>query len=433
MTPIEKRKKALTAAIFSLVFVWIIAAGSINAVIALGLFVSKKWLPFFVLALSVFVVVLAKYSYRRKTPSCYRIPAVATHILFLSALIMIVINLIGVKWEPQWVKSQPYNELIPYVSTLIVYPVTFFASLWYLFIGHRAIACVHCQIRHGSHTERGLIAKLFEQESRLQLKVLLVLSAIISIVEWVYYFLFYINVNYNSPDIFFFFITPTVVTILSIGYFYTRYMGMWRHYCHNPAMVAVHGHSTAVRFIVIVNDHLLLDHYNPVIVDTPVKCFLPFTTEVSLQRAREIFTEITGVKAQHLAAAYESEDTATLANAFHFLCFFDSVSELKGSIIPAQLYSYTRVTKMIRQHVLAPELRSELERIYTVSMAWRTYHPDGRRIYPVKHYRPSFRFRDIRNYKVDYNDRRWLAVTATNEDKPFFRIRRFWNKYLNGI
>lgn len=433
MTPLEQRKKSLAKAIFSLFYVWLVLSLSLNAVLGLGLFVTKKWLPFFVLLILLVTMTMTKGFALKKMSVCYRIPGMNTMVLLVSALIMIIIDIIGMDWEPVWIKPQPRNELIPYVSTLIVYPVVFLISLWYIAIGRRTVACVHCQIRHGSHTERGLIAKLFEQESSIQLKVMCAMSGILSVVDWSYYFLYYINVNYNSPDIFFFAIIPTALTFLSIVYFYIRYTGMWRYYCFNPAMEAIHGTSTSLRVIVIVGDYLLLDLYNDRIVDTPVKSFVSFTSEMTPERAGQIFREITGVDAPMMRLAYESEETSTLANTFHYLCFFDSIHEIQGGKIQGQLYSYNRVIGMIRSKLLAPELRSELERIYTVAMAWKTYTPEGRRIYPVKHYRPSFSFKDIKSYDVDYNDKRWLAITVNNEDSRFYRLRKLWNKHVNGF
>lgn len=433
MTPLEQRKKSLTAAIFSLFFVWLICVVSLGVIPVIGYIFSKKWLPLVVLVILFGVMIYSRAMKNRATPSCYRITAVTTLILFFVAVIMLAINLIGVNWEPSWVKPQPYNENIPYVSALIIYPVTALASLWYLVIGRRSPACIHCRVKNGSYTERGLVSRLFEQESCLQLRVLCLFSAFISVVDWSYYFLRYVNVNYNSSDRFFFLWFPAGLTLLSIIYFYSRYMSMWRHYCVNPTLEAIHGNSTALRFIVIVGDHILLDHFNGMQVDTPVKCFIPFTNEVSMDKAVNTFRDLTGVKAPRMIRAYESEETTTLANTFHYLCFFDNVSEIEGARVPGQLYNYNRVVQMIKSRLLSPELRSELERIYTVAMAWKTYTLDGKRIYPVKHYRPSFRFRDIPDYNVDYNDRRWLAVTVNNEDKSFFKLRRFWNRHFNGF
>ena len=433
MTPLEQRKKTLSAGIFSLFYVWLVTSAALVAVPLLGLIVSKQWLPFVVIGLLAAVMAMSRGALSRRSPMCFRMPSLAVAALMLSALIMLAINIIGEAWQPHWVKPQPFSHKIPYVSALIVYPAALAAAIWYAVVGMRAKACVNCRIQNGTYNERGLIAKLFRQESTFQLKFMAVMAAVISLEAWIYYFARYINVNYNHADIFYFIVLPAAITVVSIIYFYTRYYGMWRYYCHNPAMEAVNGNSTAIRFIVIVGDHILLDPNNPVLVDTPFKTFVPFTPEVSLTRARDTFHSVAGIYPQRIVAAYENEDTTTLANAFHYLCYFDSVNQLRGAKVPAQLYTYRQVVDMVHSQILAPPLRSELERIYTVAMAWKTYTPEGRRIYPVKNYRPSFRFRDIESYKVDYNDRRWLAVTVNNEDKPFYRLRRFWNRHINGI
>lgn len=431
MNQLEQRKHKLSVGIFSLFFSWLLGVGFFVGIIWLGLVMSKKWLPFVVLGLALVLSIYYRARQQGGSPICYRLPAVFSLILVFTGVIMLLINL--TTWEPSWIKPQTPNERIPYVSALIIYPVAMCYSLWHLLIGRRSLACVHCQIRNGSKTERGLIAKLFWQESSFQLKFLLVMSGLLSVVDWSYYYMGYVNVNYNGRDLFFFVWLPTLLTAISALYFFSRYSGMWRHYCHNPVMDAIHGNSTAMRYIVIVGDHIFLDLYNGVIVDTPVKCFLPFTTEMSHTRASETFQNLTGLRASRLNLAYESEETTTLANTFHYLVYFDSIEEIEGAKVQGQLYSFNRVLGMVRSKLLAPELRSELERIYTVAMAWKTYTPEGKRIYPVKNYKPSFRFRDLPSYNVDYNDKRWLAITINNEDKKFYHLRKFWNRYVNGF
>lgn len=61
-------------------------------------------------------------------------------------------------------------------------------------------------------------------------------------------------------------------------------------------------------------------------------------------------------------------------------------------------------------------------------MAWKTYDREGKRLYPIKHYRPTFRLRDLKDWDVDYSDTSWFAVAENNQDRPFFRTRKFWRK-----
>jgi hypothetical protein len=61
-------------------------------------------------------------------------------------------------------------------------------------------------------------------------------------------------------------------------------------------------------------------------------------------------------------------------------------------------------------------------------MAWKTYDRQGRKLYPIKHYRPTFRLRDLKRWTVDYDDLFWLTVATNNQDRPFFRVRKIWQR-----
>ena len=80
---------------------------------------------------------------------------------------------------------------------------------------------------------------------------------------------------------------------------------------------------------------------------------------------------------------------------------------------------------------LSPMLANELVRIHTITMAWKTYDRRGHRLYPIKNYKPIFRLRDFKEWDVDFNDPVWLQISVENEDRPFFRVRRVWRKFLD--
>ena len=65
-------------------------------------------------------------------------------------------------------------------------------------------------------------------------------------------------------------------------------------------------------------------------------------------------------------------------------------------------------------------------------MAWKTYDRQGRRLYPIKHYRPTFRLRDLKDWDVDYSDLSWMSIAENNQDRPFFHTRRLWRK-ITGL
>ena len=77
---------------------------------------------------------------------------------------------------------------------------------------------------------------------------------------------------------------------------------------------------------------------------------------------------------------------------------------------------------------LSPILANELFRIHTITMAWKTYDRNGRRLYPIRHYKPTFRLRDLRDWTVDYDDETWFDVAHNNEDRRFYKLRSLWNR-----
>ena len=81
---------------------------------------------------------------------------------------------------------------------------------------------------------------------------------------------------------------------------------------------------------------------------------------------------------------------------------------------------------------LSPQLAAELFRIHTITMAWKTYDREGRRLYPIKNYRPTFRLGDLRKWDVDYDDTLWFSIAATNQDRRFFGLHKFWDR-ITGI
>lgn len=102
---------------------------------------------------------------------------------------------------------------------------------------------------------------------------------------------------------------------------------------------------------------------------------------------------------------------------------------LDESILQGKWYSLSQLQRLLHNHELSPLLAAEIHRLYTVTMAWKTYDAEGKRLYKVKNYRPMFRLNGICEWDVDFNNPLWLQVASFNQDKPFYNLRRLWRKY----
>lgn len=123
----------------------------------------------------------------------------------------------------------------------------------------------------------------------------------------------------------------------------------------------------------------------------------------------------------------------TYRNIFHFFAFVDNKEDITESKIHGEWFSLGELRQLMMQHLTGNDLNSEMARIYRIAMAWKTYDREGRRLYKFKHYRPTFRIKDIRNWEVDYNDGHWLSVGRLNEDSHLFRLRRFLKRIEDKI
>lgn len=423
----------MTAGIFGMLTTWSIAVLSLEAAILLAFVVDQRWLP-----VVIFGVYLAKVCLRRVShfpvPRRNRVAGAVGTALILSAAVMVAILWVGDQWEPGWLKPQPRNHSIPYIAILIVAPMMALTSFWQRWCASSIAERERYRVKFGTYAERDFLEKLYMQESSLQLETLFAISLAVGVAAWVYYFKFYINVNINSPDTFFFVIAPSVLMAASWVYFFRRYRGMWSYYCRNEELDRESGFHTDVRYLVVAGDSLYLTPESPGSpTDTPVKCHLPFTTRFDDFFALDRFKSLAGVTPEKIRFAYIDENTVTLSNTLHYICFFDSEDKLDGIKVPGAFYSMERVWRMVRDGEASPVLESELRRIYTVAVTWKTYTPSGMRLYAIRNYRPTFRLRDMHKWDVDYNDKNWLAVATVNQDKPFWRVRKFLCRYFNVI
>ena len=125
---------------------------------------------------------------------------------------------------------------------------------------------------------------------------------------------------------------------------------------------------------------------------------------------------------------YKSTDMSGQANVFHFICCLPAKETINSTSVRGQWFTLSQLQRLLYNHELTKMLASEIHRLYTVTMAWKTYDADGNRLYRIKNYRPTFRLKGICDWDVDFNDSQWLEVARFNEDKPLFHLRKLFHR-----
>lgn len=420
---------------------WTYSVGAIVLVIFLSLFISKFWLPIVALACEVLLSMVLRY-HREYSPSyCLLVPHICARILFWSAIIMVIINIIYLKFIPdEMIESGEVNPDIPYITSLITAPVTLVFTTWALLRRSHISFCHDCHMRNGNDSERGFIGKLYNQDSKYQITLLFWFSLLHTISSTLYYFVFYINVNINAPDRFYFVWIPVIFWILSIVYLGFRYVGLSAYYMQNESGdFSRRQRSTMLRYIIVCGDFIYLQSSEAVDgslrYDTPAKITLPYQTRLSDSDIANFYGNILkrGGKDHSLRLLYTTEHYNDDSIIHHYLSIAPSKEDISALIPSGQWFSMSQVEQMLNSQKLSSLLAAEIMRIYRIAMVCKTYRRDGTRIYKIKNYRPTFRLSDIQKLDVDFNDSIWFFIEKNNEDQPFFHLRRFWRRHICGI
>lgn len=424
---------------------WIIATGAITLVVVCALWISEYWLPFLAFGLELILHGLVRKNNRSAFPVCYLIPFITTRVLLLSGIIMIVINLMHIKGLiHNFFDPETLNADIPYISLLIVAPITALTALWGTIRNTNLTFCVNCRMRYGSAAERGFLGSIFSQEGHFQIKLLLIMYTFLTIWGWVYYATIYVNVNINSPDRFFFFWAPVLFFILGGVYTGVRYLSLWNYYVQNiEGSASRQGSSTQLRYLVFWDNYILLRVPDPedvtdpaeTKIDTPASLFIPYRKKMTDYDAEYFFNGMWNLQSSDIRFMYSNVNFNYDCNIFHYLSFItdEQKAEVENHYPNCKWLSLQQLDRALSEGKTASLLGSEIYRLYTIAMAWKTYDREGKRLYKIKHYTPTFRIKDIKKWDVDYNDSRWLFIANNNEDKPFYRFKKFWHKYISGL
>ena len=440
----QERRIANTVGIYSLWFNWIIAVGSLAIIPIISLYISKSLLPIIFFVLEVLLYIKVRHNVASKMSSCLRLPHIAMVSLFWSLLIILLINLYNYQtfFKIELFSNQA-NKSVPFIPILILAPITCIVALYNLLKGYKANICRDCYARHGAVAERGFLGKLFSQEGVFLTQMLLMLSFSLSVLCWGYYLMFHINTNINDVDKFMFVWLQFIVYIVNIIYLGIKYFSLWLYYQQEIDGNSLrYNSSSLVRYIIICDEYVFLKTPNIVydnvasdesLIDTPARLFLQYKTNIIEKDAIEYFSALSGIANAKIRFLYKNTNFKTECNIFHYVLYVDEKETINQSRLDGDWYKLSQIKALALENRLSHLFISELERIYTIAMAWKTFDRTGRRLYKIKNYKPTFHLKDLKDWDVDYNDIAWLFVSVNNEDCPFFNIRKFWNKYICGI
>lgn len=441
----EQRRVNNGRVILQLWFNWMLSNGALTLLVILSLWVKPAAMPLIAFAMMLFLYSRIRRNHRSHIPNCYVLPFVATRTLFWTAIVMLTVNLIySDLLIHHFFTPSEVNRDIPFIVILIVSPVATGICGWTYFHRHDISFCRDCRLRYGTPAERGFLGIIYTQEGHYQIGLLTVLSVVMMVLGWGYYLLLYVNSSFILPDRFVFIWVPALMWVASSLYLGLRYLGVYGYYCKNIAVNTRRGQTTRVRYIMIWDNFICLrkpeqdidrEIFPDTKFDTPVSGYIQYREHVSPFEATQYFENFSDLRGVDVRFMFSNDIGNADCNIFHYLVFLtdEQKAEFSAAHPDCDWYSMPEVADMINNRMVNSMFSAEITRLHTIAMAWKTYDHEGRRRYRIKHYRPTFNVRDIHNWDVDYNDPTWLYISDNNQDVPFFRLRRFWRRYINGV
>ena len=405
---------------------WAVAFGAIALELLLPRLMPKSWLPIPVFALAYAELVYMRTQQQRESLSCTAMLRVSTLTLFWSAIVMLIINILNSKLLfDNIIDWSNTNKDIPFITCLIIFPTMIVMALWVMANGYMQVR--QTPLGGGSELRQGngVVSSLFSRESRYQVQLMLCIAIGFTGVEWWYYFKYYFNVNMNTPDVFFFNWMPIAFYCLSLFFVWSRYQNIAA--IIGPIAEHARGQGVMVRYLILSGDRMLLAINEHDRWDTPAVTHLGSLAATGDEAVRETFARISGCENFGMRFLYETGIDNLTPDVKHYAVFLDSENYPSKSALDSW-FTLDQIDRFIKTARLSADLTDEIYRIFTITMAWKTYDRQGRRLYPIKHYRPTFRLRDLKDWAVDYGDMSWMSIAEVNQDRPFFRARRLWRK-----
>lgn len=442
------RNQSQELAIFSLWLKWLIAEGALFIPNILSVYIPAVYIPIVCMVLAGTLLFFERSYAKNYSTACPIILSVSIRGLMLSAMIMVMVSVFHRHgWSNYFIDLTTINPAIPYVTALIISPVVLVLTIWAIWRGNRYGVCRRCMVEFGPMSERGPLGEMVSREGRYQLIFLMTISLVLTLFTWIYYFVWYVNININLPDRFVFGWIPVVLYVLSLFYMGARCFTLWSEYFEESGAAAdeVHPSSISLRILITHGNSIYLSRLDGkqetsdidmpqgariVEFDTPAAFGLPYEKSLPLGRATEIFGKLTGLKSDDYSMRYlyTSRETITGRTTYHYACTPTDPALIPATGLSGRWFNLPQFTSLYQNRELTPMLAAEIYRIYTVAMAWKTYDREGRRLYKIKNYRPLFRLDGICDWDVDFNSSHWLTVSRFNEDRPFWRLRRMFNR-----
>lgn len=377
-------------------------------------------------------------------PACMVVMQTTFYCILVYTVIAIIIVVVNDIWSFMPLPKELSFFSNPYLPALILMPVSFVVSLYACLFKKSMPACRMCRMHYGNVHDRGYYGFVSVHETDLQLKNMVGLFALLSVVVWAYYHFSYVDVNQNARDWYVFVWVVVLFVILDEVYFMIRYFNFFLDLEENDEIVTPEQLNnmqaiTYLRFYVICGEDIFINTNATDRINQSVGiCDTPFIVKRTVDGIndtylRSILTDLTGVDDGELRHFYgrhiQGAEKYFMLRYFYFLSGDKSQYQnfnAKGEWVP-----FSKIKRMYANEPmkLSVNALADISRLSTIIMTEKEYDENGMRKNPIKSYRHDITLADVRDSNIDMQDDKWIRIADFNSDTRFFRLRRLLRRF----
>ena len=378
---------------------------------------------------------------------CMVVPYAMFYCMIVYAFASIILNVMDI-WNIIHMPKELSFFNDPYIPALILDPICFIVLLCFYLRRNRLTICIDCKISNGLSIERGKLGEILNRESRLQLVNMIWMFAILSIIVWTYFYIWYYqNARVNNKDWYIFVWVNIIAFILDELYFFIRYYNIYLDLKENGEIITEEELSdmtmkTYLRFYVICGNRVYFNRHiadpnavNQYIIDTP------FVTKrnvngIAVGEVHGIIQRLTGIMDGELRFFYGRKSLdISKHRILRYFYFLDGEPEdyqdlnVDGEWVDFETikYIYTKQPKAMSMILL-----TDISRMMTIILTQKVFDDKGYRRIKVKSYKPTFDLIEVREKNYDFQDDKWLRIAMYNSDLRGFYIKKWIDRYFNS-
>lgn len=354
------------------------------------------------------------------------------------SFITIIINILYV-WGVVTLPKEFVFFNDPYLPTLSLNPI-FFVVLSAVYLRKRSLyICKDCRLQ--ADESRGKLGNMLCRESNFQMRNMIILFGSLSVITWIYYKFYYINIDVNNRDWYILSWLNILAFIIDEIYFIFRYYNLYLDLKENNEIITQEELNdmtakTYLRYYLICGNHIFMTKdavdsesaYRKVI-DTPF-----FTKRsvngISIGEVKNIISRMSGVSNGDLRFFYGRKlrdlNRHSLLRYFYFLD--GDISDYQNLKVDGEWMDFDEI-KRIYSHNPGRMSRiavTDITRLATIILTSKTFDENGYRKSKLKAYRPTFNLREVRNSELDFQDDKWIKISLFNSDTRLYKLKKWW-------